>query len=189
MVDTPKISAVATAPRLLDRLRVCIRAKHYSLRTEEAYVFWCRAFIRYHGLRHPAQMGRPEVEAYLTHLAAERGLSPSSHAQALSALLFLYGQVLGQQLPWMSEIGRPGRPQPVGRAGVGLIGPAQQARPPPRRISHRAQILAPGFLCPHRPRLAAFVGRQPDQVKRSQPFANALHNASALFLELRDGNF
>lgn len=107
MVDTPKKMTVAGKPRLLERLRACIRAKHYSLRTEEAYVFWCKAFIRYHGLRHPDQMGKPEVEAYMTHLAAERGLSPSSHAQALSALLFLYGQVLGLQLPWMSEIGRP----------------------------------------------------------------------------------
>ncbi|MBN8486872.1 MAG: integron integrase [Burkholderiales bacterium] len=101
----------AAEPRLLDRLRARIRAKHYSLRTEQAYVFWCRAFIRFHGLRHPAQMGGPEVEAYLTHLAAERGLSPSSHGQALSALLFLYGEVLGQQLPWMNEIGRPVPPK------------------------------------------------------------------------------
>lgn len=76
---------------------------HYSHRTEQAYVQWCRAFIRFSGLRHPATMGQAEVEA---HLAAERGLAPS-HRQALSALLFLYGKVLGQQLPWMDEIGRP----------------------------------------------------------------------------------
>ena len=84
-----------------------MRGLHYSLRTEEAYVYWCRAFIRHHGLRHPTQMGGPEVEAFLTHLAAQRRLSVSSHRQALSALLFLYAKVLGQQLPWMDQIGRP----------------------------------------------------------------------------------
>jgi integron integrase len=95
------------APRLLDQVRERARGVHYSLRTEEAYVYWCRAFVRFHGLRHPAEMGGAEVEAFLTHLAAERGLSVSSHRQALSALLFLYGKVLGRQLPWMDEIGRP----------------------------------------------------------------------------------
>lgn len=95
------------SPRLLDQLRERIRLLHYSLRTEKAYVYWCRAFIRFHGIRHPATMGGPEVEAFLTHLAADRGLSASSHRQALSALLFLYDKVLGLQLPWMTEIGRP----------------------------------------------------------------------------------
>jgi integron integrase len=93
--------------RLLDQLRDQIRLQHYSLSTERAYVQWCRAFIRFHGLRHPAELGRPEVEAFLIHLASERQLAPSSHRQALSALLFLYEKVLQQQLPWMEEIGRP----------------------------------------------------------------------------------
>ncbi|MCV2422688.1 integron integrase [Paucibacter sp. DJ2R-2] len=93
--------------KLLDQLRERIRLLHYSRSTEQAYVHWCRAFIRFHGLRHPRDMGGAEVEAYLTHLAADRGLAPSSHRQALSALLFLYGQVLGLQLPWMKDIGRP----------------------------------------------------------------------------------
>ena len=95
------------SPRLLDQVRERARGLHYSLRTEEAYVYWCRAFVRHHGLRHPAEMGGAEVQAFLTHLAAVRGLSVSSHRQALSALLFLYGKVLGQQLPWMDSIGRP----------------------------------------------------------------------------------
>ena len=95
------------ATRLLDQVRERVRAMHYSFRTEEAYVYWCRAYVRFHGLRHPKEMAGAEVEAFLTHLAAERGLSVSTHRQALSALLFLYGKVLGQQLPWMSEIGRP----------------------------------------------------------------------------------
>lgn len=123
MAEQPVKSAVAQ-PRLLDRLRARIRARHYSLRTEQAYVFWCRAFIRFHGLRHPSDMGGPEVEAYLTHLAADRGLSPSSHGQALSALLFLYGEVLGLRLPWMNEIGRP---VPTKRLPV-VLSPQEVAR-------------------------------------------------------------
>ncbi|MCE4540574.1 integron integrase [Pelomonas sp. P7] len=102
-VNLPPLRAV----RLLDQLRERVRMLHYSRRTEQAYLYWSRAFIRFHGLRHPAEMGGPEVEAFLTYLAADRGLSPSSHRQALSALLFLYGKVLGLQLPWMQEIGRP----------------------------------------------------------------------------------
>lgn len=95
------------SPRLLDRVRERIRMLHYSRRTESAYVYWCRCFIRFHGLRHPAEMGRAEVEAFLSHLAGERALAPSSHRQALSALVFLYGKVLDQTLPWLEEIGRP----------------------------------------------------------------------------------
>lgn len=107
----PAVQAAALPPlqaaRLLDQLRERIRYLHYSRRTEEAYVHWVRGFVRWHDLRHPADMGRLEVEAYLTYLAGERGLAPSSHRQALSALLFLYGKVLGVDLPWMSELGRP----------------------------------------------------------------------------------
>lgn len=107
----PAGAAVALPPlqsvRLLDRLRERIRYLHYSLRTEEAYVYWARAFIRFHRLRHPAEMGKAEVEAFLSHLAVCKGLSASSHAQALSALLFLYGKVLDQDLPWLNDIGRP----------------------------------------------------------------------------------
>lgn len=95
------------AVKLLDQLRERVRMLHYSRRTEQAYLYWSRAFIRFHGLRHPVEMGGPEVEAFLTYLASDRGLSPSSHRQALSALLFLCGKVLGLQLPWMHEIGRP----------------------------------------------------------------------------------
>lgn len=93
--------------KLLDRLRERIRLMHYSQRTEEAYVYWSRAFIRFHGVRHPADMGQAEVEAFLTHLAVQRRVAVSTHRQALSALLFLYGKVLEVQLPWMAEIGRP----------------------------------------------------------------------------------
>ena len=93
--------------RLLDQLRERIRYLHYSQRTEEAYVHWVRAYVRWHGMKHPVEMGGAEVEAFLTHLAVERNLAPATHRQALSALLFLYGKVLGLCLPWMQDIGRP----------------------------------------------------------------------------------
>lgn len=96
--------------RLLDRLRHQIRFMHYSLRTEEAYVHWVRAFIRYHQLRHPADLGGEAIEAFLGWLATERQVSASTHRQALSALLFLYQRVLGLNLPWMDQIVRPQRP-------------------------------------------------------------------------------
>ncbi len=99
----------AAPPRLLDQLRERIRYLHYSLRTEQAYVHWVRAFVRFHGLRHPQEMGQAEVEAFLSWLAADRGVAAATHRQALSALLFLYRQVFGQQLPWMESIGRPQR--------------------------------------------------------------------------------
>ena len=93
--------------RLLDQVRERIRYLHYSLRTEEAYVHWIRAFVRFHGLRHPVEMGAPEVESFLTWLASDRRVAVATHKQALSALLFLYLQVLGLDLPWLNEIGRP----------------------------------------------------------------------------------
>jgi integron integrase len=96
-------------PRLLDLLRMQVRYMHYSLRTEQAYVHWVRAFIRFHGLRHPAEMSGAEVEAFLGWLATERGVAPATHKQALSALLFLYQKVLNQRVPWMDDIGRPQR--------------------------------------------------------------------------------
>jgi integron integrase len=101
---------IPPAPRLLDQLREQIRYRHYSLRTEEAYVHWVRSFVRFHGTaRHPREMGRAELEGFLTWLAAERQVSPSTHKQALSALLFLYQHVFGQELPWLTELGRPKR--------------------------------------------------------------------------------
>jgi len=92
---------------VLDQLRERLGYLHYSIRTEEAYVYWVRAFIRFHGIRHPASMGGAEVEAFLAWLANTRGVAASTHKQALSALLFFYRKVLGTDLPWMTEIGRP----------------------------------------------------------------------------------
>ena len=93
--------------KVLDQLRERIRYLHYSLRTEQAYVHWVRAFIRFHGVRHPATLGSSEVEAFLSWLANERKVSASTHRQALAALLFFYGKVLCVDLPWLQEIGRP----------------------------------------------------------------------------------
>jgi site-specific recombinase XerD len=83
---------------LLDQVRDAIRVRHYSLRTEEAYVHWIRRFILFHGKRHPAQMGAPEVARFLSHLAVRARVSASTQNQALSALLFLYREVLGRDL-------------------------------------------------------------------------------------------
>jgi integrase len=96
---------------LLDRVREKIRLRHYSLRTERAYVDWIRRFIRFHGKRHPKEMGAAEVKAFLTHLAVERAMASSTQNQAFAALLFLYKEVLGVDLPWMNDIERAKRPQ------------------------------------------------------------------------------
>jgi integron integrase len=93
--------------RLLDQVRECVRYAHYSLRTEEAYLHWVRRFIRFHGLRHPRELGAEEIKRFLKHLASDRQVSASTHKQALSALLFLYRNVLGVDMPWLNEIGRP----------------------------------------------------------------------------------
>ncbi len=95
--------------RLLDRLREQIRCMHYSLRTEQAYVYWAKEFLRFHDLQHPAELDRADVESFLSWLAVERQVAPATHKQALSALLFLYQKVLQQDVPWMSELGRPKR--------------------------------------------------------------------------------
>jgi integron integrase len=92
---------------VLDQLRERVRYLHYSLRTEQTYVYWVRFFIRFHGRRHPAEMGAAEVEAFLSWLVSARGISASTHKQALCALLFFYGKVLGVDLPWMTALARP----------------------------------------------------------------------------------
>ena len=102
-------------PRLLTRLREAIRLRHYSIRTEQVYVGWVRRYVHFHGLRHPQQLGAAQVEAFLTYLANDRNVSASTQGQAKSALLFLYKQVLGLQLPWLDEVvsAKPSRRLPV----------------------------------------------------------------------------
>lgn len=81
-------------PKLLDQMRHTLRLKHYSYETEKAYVHWAKRFILYHDKRHPAEMGKEEVEAFLVYLAVDQHVSASTQNQALSALLFLYNEVL-----------------------------------------------------------------------------------------------
>jgi hypothetical protein len=88
-------------PRLVERVRNVMRFKHYSLRTERAYWNWIERFIRFHGMRHPGGMGEGEVTAFLTSLAREGNVAASTQNQALSALLFLYKEVLKQEFGWL----------------------------------------------------------------------------------------
>lgn len=108
MSDKPTYSQ---APRLLDQVRQQVRVKHYSIRTETAYVDWIRRFVLFHGKRHPREMGAPEVEAFLTHLAVQRNVAASTQNQALAAILFLYREVLEVELPWLEGVTRAKKPQ------------------------------------------------------------------------------
>ena len=97
-------------PRLLDQVRGVIRRLHYSIRTEQTYVDWIRRFILFHGKRHPAEMGAPEVEAFLTHLAVQGKVAASTQNQALNAIVFLYRQVLKKELGWLEGVERAKKP-------------------------------------------------------------------------------
>ena len=101
----------AGAPRLLDRVREALRVRHYSIRTEEAYVGWIRRFILFHGRRHPRDLGKAEITAFLTTLAVRGKVAASTQNQALSALLFLYRHVLETEVPWLDELVHAKRPQ------------------------------------------------------------------------------
>ncbi|MBB2486192.1 integron integrase [Mitsuaria sp. WAJ17] len=91
---------------LVDQMREVLRQRHYAVRTERAYVDWARRFIRFHGQQHPADLEAGAAAAFLTHLALERGAAPSTQYQARAALIFLYGQVLRLDAPWLSELVR-----------------------------------------------------------------------------------
>jgi integron integrase len=97
-------------PKLLDQVRDIIRRKHYSIRTEQAYTDWIKRFIIYHGKRHPGEMAEEEVAEFLTHLARDRDVSPSTQNQALSALLFLYKEVLKHEIGWLEKVERAKKP-------------------------------------------------------------------------------
>ena len=102
---------MAKRVRLLEQLRLQIRLRHYSYRTEVAYVGWVRRFIHFHDLKHPASMGGTEVEAYLSYLATNRNVAAATQAQALAALIFLYKAVLKSDLPWLENVVRASRPR------------------------------------------------------------------------------
>ena len=97
-------------PRLLNRVRDKIRLKHYSIRTEQAYIDWIKRFILFHDKRHPARLGADEVEAFLTDLAVTRHVAAATQNQAKSALLFLYKEVLDIELPWLDQVERAKSP-------------------------------------------------------------------------------
>jgi len=101
----------AQPKKLLDQVRDKIRFKHYSLSTEKTYIAWIKQFILYHHKRHPVEMGSLEVEAFLTYLATQRHVSSSTQNQALSAILFLYREVLAVNLPWLDNFERSKKPR------------------------------------------------------------------------------
>lgn len=111
MSGLPSSPSQNQPPRLLQQVRDCLCTLHYSYRTEQAYVYWIRYFIRYSGTRHPREMGKIEVERFLTALAVERRVSASTQNQALSAVLFLYQKVLGIDIGWLDDAVRAKRPE------------------------------------------------------------------------------
>jgi integron integrase len=105
------ISSGSRSPKLLDWVRATMRLNRYSPRTEEAYIDWIKRFIRFHGVRHPREMGADEVKAFLSHLATQMNVAASTQNQAFLALLFLYQEVLKTRLPWIDDIVRAKRPR------------------------------------------------------------------------------
>jgi integron integrase len=120
----PEKTSVNAAPKLLDQVRGKIRLKHYSIRTEQAYADWIKRFILFFGKRHPRDLGAADVEKFLTHLAVEGKVAASTQNQAKSALLFLYREVLGIELPWLDNVERAKVPK---RLPVVLTRPEVQA--------------------------------------------------------------
>ena len=112
-MDTRQPQAAPAQPRLLDQVRDAIRRRHYSPRTEETYIHWIKRFIYFHGKRHPREMAAAEVTSFLNYLARERDVAAATQNQALSALLFLYKEVLKQPLPWLDDLERARRPARV----------------------------------------------------------------------------
>ena len=106
----PVEMATRTKPKLLDQLSEALRSRHYSRRTEQTYCMWVKRFIYFHHIRHPAEMGEPEINAFLTHLAVQEKVSASTQNQALSAILFLYRHVIGREVGDLGEVIRARKP-------------------------------------------------------------------------------
>jgi integrase len=100
----------SSKPKLLDQVRDAIRVRHYSIRTEEAYIDWIKRFILFHNKRHPGEMAEAEVTEFLTHLAKVGNVAASTQNQALSALLFLYKEVLKLEIGWLNNVERAKKP-------------------------------------------------------------------------------
>lgn len=105
------LSKAGGQPRLLDEVRARIRIKHYSIRTEQAYVHWIRRYILFHGKRHPKELGADAVTQFLSHLAVDRKVAASTQNQAMNAVLFLYREVLDLELPWLDGVERAKKPE------------------------------------------------------------------------------
>ena len=112
-MSNPPAYSAPHAPMLLEVVRERIRAKHYSKRTEQSYTGWIKRFVHFYHKRHPRDMGAPEVEAFLTDLAVTGKVSASTQTQALSALLFLYKEVLDMDVPWMGGMVRAKPPKRI----------------------------------------------------------------------------
>ena len=110
-IDSAHVAFAPPAPRLLDQVRARIRVKHYSIRTEQAYVDWIKRFVLHFGKRHPRDLGARHVEAFLSDLAVARRVAASTQNQAKAALLFLYREVLEVELPWLEGITQARTPQ------------------------------------------------------------------------------
>ena len=106
----PQDASSPKGKKLLDQLRDAIRAKHYSYRTEQTYIDWCKRYILYHNKRHPVEMGVPEIQAFITYLAVERNVAASTQNQALSAILFLYRSVLLMEIEFPTDVIRAKKP-------------------------------------------------------------------------------
>ena len=113
MVGSISADGAGGKAKLLDRVREAIRLKHYSLRTEHAYVDWIKRFIIFHGKQHPEMLGADAVREFLSDLASTKNVAASTQNQAFSALLFLYREVLKQELPWIDDIERAKRPPKI----------------------------------------------------------------------------
>lgn len=159
IVNQGGVRRESSAPRLLDEVRRQVRLRHYSLRTEQAYVGWIRRFILANHKRHPREMGEREVEAFLSRLATEDQVAAGTQNQALSALLFLYREVLKIELPWMENVVRAKRaarvPTVLSRDEVSrllalLDGPCTCSTAVPAACSARS--IASGLRWARRPR-------------------------------------
>ncbi len=106
-------SAASRKPNLLDRAHEVARVRHLAYRTEQSYVSWIKRFVLFHDMRHPAKMGKTEVERFLSHLAVHGCVAASTQNQALSAILFLYRHVLNKNLPWLDDVVRAKRPKRI----------------------------------------------------------------------------
>ncbi|MDB5812142.1 MAG: integron integrase [Betaproteobacteria bacterium] len=108
--DTSASSLEAPRPKLFDAIRSAIAARHYSRRTEQAYLYWIRRFVLFSGKRHPREMGASEVTAFLSNMAEKDNVAAATQNQALAAILFMYKEVLGEPLPWLDDVVRAKRP-------------------------------------------------------------------------------